>query len=149
LALTVALWFAISLAATATTGFAQNAVRLVLKGHDPVAYFTEGKAVKGSPEFSHDWDGGRYHFASATHRDMFAADPERYAPQFGGYCTGAMSNNVRNEGDPEGWVIQDGKLYVFGMARFKPIAEADPKFIESRAERAARHWREQRQKGGS
>jgi YHS domain-containing protein len=66
------------------------------------------------PKFAYDWDDGRYHFASAMHREMFAKDPERYAPQFGGYCTGSMSRGVRNEGDPEGWTIKDGKLYVFG-----------------------------------
>jgi len=76
-------------------------IRLVLQGHDPVAYFTDGKPVKGDPRFAYDFDEARYHFASAQHRDMFAADPEKYAPQFGGYCTGSMSRNVRNEGVPE------------------------------------------------
>jgi YHS domain-containing protein len=129
--------------------WAQDEVRLVLKGYDPVAYFTEGKPVKGDAQFFHDWDGGRYHFASAKHRDLFAAAPGRYAPQFGGYCTGAMSKGVRAEGNPEAWVIQDGKLFVFGQLRAKPAAEADPKFIESRAGTAAQHWREIRQKGGT
>jgi YHS domain-containing protein len=115
--------------------------RLVLKGHDPVAYFTEHKPVKGSAKFAYEWDEGRYHFANAKHRDMFAGDPERYAPQFGGYCTGSMSRGVRNEGDPEGWVIKDGKLYVFGAAKFKAIAEADPEFIPSRLEKARKHYR--------
>src|SRR5688572_8734815 len=71
--------------------------RLVLKGHDPVAYFTEGKPVMGSPQFAHDWDEGRYYFANARHRDMFAGDPERYAPRFGGYCTASMTRGAANE----------------------------------------------------
>jgi hypothetical protein len=138
-----------ALAAAASIAFAQNAIRLVLKGYDPVAYFTEGKPVQGDPRFAYEWDEGRYHFATAKHRDMFAADPERYAPQFGGYCTGSMARNVRNEGDPEGWVIQDGKLYVFGIPKFKAIAEADPQFIPSRVDTARKNWRESRQRPGS
>jgi YHS domain-containing protein len=131
-----------TLAAAAGMALAQDAVRLVLKGYDPVAYFTEGKPVKGDAKFAYTWDEARYHFASAKHRDMFVADPERYAPQFGGYCTGSMSRNVRNEGDPEGWVIQDGKLYVFGQAKWKAIVEADPNHIPSRLENARKYWRE-------
>ena len=87
---------------------------MVLRGHDPVAYFTDGKPVKGDLKFAYDWDEGRYYFANAHNRDLFAADPERYAPQFSGYCTGSMSRNVRNEGHPEAWVIVDGRLHVFG-----------------------------------
>lgn len=114
----------------ASTAFAQN-IRVVLKGYDPVAYFTDGKPVKGNAKVSYDWDDERYYFASTKHRDMFAGDPERYAPQFGGYCTGSMSRNVRNEGHPEAWVIADGKLFVFGAKdseaaqKQKAIAEKD------------------------
>lgn len=130
------------LSAASASAFAQDTMRLVLKGYDPVAYFTEGKPVKGDPKFSHTWDEGRYHFANSKHRDMFAADPERYSPQFGGYCTGSMSRNVRNEADPDAWVIQDGKLYVFGQVKFKHLAESDPNFISSRVENARKNWRE-------
>lgn len=138
----IATLFAIIFATEATVGWAQGTTRLVLKGYDPVAYFTEGKPVKGDAKFAHDWDEGRYHFASAKHRDMFAADPERYAPQFGGYCTGSMARDVRAEGDPDGWVIQNGKLYVFGQAKFKQVAESDAAFLPPRAENARKHWRE-------
>lgn len=120
------------------------AMRVVLKGHDPVAYFTDSKPVKGNPNISYDWDEGRYHFASGKHRDMFAADPERYAPQFGGYCTGSMSRGVRNEGDPEAWVIREGRLYVFGATKFKEIAEKDPTYIPSRLAGATKNWRERK-----
>jgi hypothetical protein len=119
-------------------------LRVVLKGYDPVAYFTEGKPVKGDPKYTYDWDEGRYHFASAKHRDMFAGDPEKYAPQFGGYCTGSMSRGVRNEGDPEGWTIKDGKLYVFGAAKWKAVAESDPSFIPTRLDSAKKNWQEKR-----
>ena len=57
-----------------------------IEGYDPVAYFTEGRPVEGASAFSHDWMGATWYFASAENRDRFAADPERYAPQYGGYC---------------------------------------------------------------
>ena len=135
--------FTIALAAFAAGAVAQDA-RVVLQGHDPVAYFTVGKPTKGDPRFSYDWDEGRYHFASAKHRDMFAAAPEKYAPQFGGYCTGSMARNVRNEADPEGWVIRDGKLYVFGAAKWKDVAEKDPAYLPSRLPDAAKNWKEKK-----
>lgn len=108
------------------------AMRVVLKGHDPVAYFTVGRPVKGSPEFKHDWDGERYHFSSAANRDKFVADPERYAPQFAGYCTGSMARGVRNEADPEAWIIADGRLYVFGQVKFVELAKSDPRYLPER-----------------
>ena len=58
---------------------------------DAVAYFTMGKPVEGSSDFAHDWNGATFHFASAENRDLFAASPEKYAPQFGGYCAWAVS----------------------------------------------------------
>jgi hypothetical protein len=118
----------------------EAALRLVLRGYDPVAYFTEGKPVKGDPSFRYDWDDGRYQFANAKHRDMFAAAPDRYAPQFGGYCTGSMSRAVQNEGDPDAWIIRDGKLYVFGDVKFKEIAERDATYLPSKIPDATRNW---------
>ena len=58
---------------------------VAIKGYDAVAYFTENRAVKGRSEFSHKWNDARWYFASAANRDLFAADPERFAPQYGGY----------------------------------------------------------------
>ena len=124
-------------------GFAQSP-RVVLKGHDPVAYFTESKPLKGDPKHSYDWDDGRYYFSSAKHKAMFAADPDKYAPQFGGYCTGSMSRAVQNEGDPEAWVIRDGKLYVFGAPKWKDIAEKDAGYLPSKIPDAAKNWKEKK-----
>ena len=132
--------FALLLSAAAATALAGDA-RLVLKGYDPVAYFTEGRPTRGESRFAYEWDEGRYHFANAKHREMFVKDPERFAPQFGGYCTGSMSRGVRNEGNPEGWVIADGKLYVFGEAKFRKIALEDPSFIPARLEKARSNYR--------
>ncbi len=90
--------------------------RVALQGYDPVAYFTENRPVQGAPEFQRDFDGTRYYFASARNRDLFAADPDRYAPQFSGYCSSSVGHGRRNEGDPQVWKIVGGKLYVFGKA---------------------------------
>jgi YHS domain-containing protein len=135
-----ALIVACALLLATAAAHAQGTVRLVLKGYDPVAYFKLGAPRQGDPAFSLDWDGGRYQFISAEHRDLFAADPERYAPNFGGFCTGFMARGVRSEGDPHGWVIQEGRLYVFGQAKFRDVALADPNFIASRLAAARSNW---------
>lgn len=85
---------------------------VAIKGTDPVAYFTDEKPVEGSAEFAHDWNGSTWHFASAANRDSFAADPEAYAPQFGGYCAYAVSRGYTASISPNAWTIHDGKLYL-------------------------------------
>ena len=128
-------------AAVSLPALADN-IRLVIKGYDPVAYFTEGKPTKGDPKYAYDFDEGRYYFSSPKHRDMFKNDPDKYAPQFGGYCTGSMSRGVRNEGDPEGWVISDGKLYMFGNgAQGRETALKDPNYLPARLPAAAQNWK--------
>ncbi len=83
-----------------------------INGYDAVAYFSESKAVKGSAANSLEWQGARWLFASAEHRDLFRAAPERYAPQFGGYCAYAVSHNYTAKTDPDAWTVVDGKLYL-------------------------------------
>ena len=85
---------------------------VAIAGTDPVAYFQEGKAVAGDSAFAHAWDGATWHFASAENRDRFAADPEKYAPQYGGYCAYAVSQGQTAPIDPEAWKIVDDKLYL-------------------------------------
>lgn len=85
---------------------------IALGGTDPVAYFAEGKPVQGSSEYSFDYDGATWHFASAANRDAFAADPGSYAPQYGGYCAFAAAQNALVSTVPEAWKIADGKLYL-------------------------------------
>jgi YHS domain-containing protein len=63
----------------------KDIVGVAIKGYDPVAYFTEGEPVKGKGEFSYSWNEAKWYFASKANRDLFASDPERYAPQYGGY----------------------------------------------------------------
>ena len=87
---------------------------VAIMGYDTVAYFTDGKAVKGSEEYSYDWLGTPWHFASKKHQEMFMSEPVKYAPQYGGYCAGevAGSGSVTVNVDPEAFKIIDGKLYL-------------------------------------
>ncbi len=86
--------------------------KVAIKGYDPVAYFTESKPVKGTKDFVFDWNGATWQFASAAHRDAFAKDPARYAPQYGGYCAWAVSQGYTANIDPTAWKIVDDKLYL-------------------------------------
>ena len=83
-----------------------------IEGYDPVAYFNAGRPVEGARAFAHDWMGATWYFASAENRDAFAAEPERYAPQYGGYCAWAVANGYTAKIDPAAWKIVDGKLYL-------------------------------------
>ncbi len=110
---------------------------LALSGYDAVAYFTESKAVKGDPRFEHRWSGVRWRFASAAHRDAFALSPEKYAPQYGGYCAYAASRNYAAPTDPEAWKVVDGKLY---LNYSKEVRELWEKEIPEAIGRADRNW---------
>jgi hypothetical protein len=85
---------------------------VALKGYDPVAYFSTGQPTPGSPDVTERWKGATYRFASEGHRELFQADPERYLPQYGGYCAYAMSLNRIADIDPARWKIVEGKLYL-------------------------------------
>lgn len=108
--------FAMLVLVGATAAYAADPIYtkdgLALSGYDAVAYFTQGRAVKGSPRFEHEWSGVRWRFASAADREAFVASPEKYAPQFGGYCSYGVSRNHAVPGDPEAWKIVDGRLYL-------------------------------------
>ncbi len=85
---------------------------VAIEGTDPVAYFKEGRVREGSKQFSHKWKGANWRFSNAANRDAFAASPEEYAPQFGGYCAWAVSQGYTAKIDPEAWKIVGGKLYL-------------------------------------
>ncbi len=86
---------------------------VAIMGYDTVAYFTEGKAVKGSEDISYDWLGTPWHFSSKKHKEMFMSNPVKYAPQYGGYCAGeVVFDSVTVNIDPEAFKIIDGKLYL-------------------------------------
>jgi YHS domain-containing protein len=99
---------------------------VAIEGYDPVAYFTEGQAIKGSSEFSQKWLGATWHFASAKHRDAFAADPIRYAPQYGGFCALSVADGDAAAVNPQAWRIVDGKLYLFAISPDDLKKDFDP-----------------------
>ena len=85
---------------------------LALHGYDAVAYIAERKAAEGKPAFEYAWNGATWRFTSTANRERFAARPEAYAPQFGGYCAWAVSRNYTADVDPEAFDVVNGKLYL-------------------------------------
>ena len=83
-----------------------------INGYDPVAYFTEGEPVEGLDEHTLTWNDATWRFANAKNLEAFEADPETYAPRYGGYCAYAVSRNYTASTDPDAWTIHDGKLYL-------------------------------------
>jgi enamine deaminase RidA (YjgF/YER057c/UK114 family) len=89
--------------------------RLSISGYDPVAYFTDGRPVQGKSEYEYLWHKLRWRFASSEHRDIFSKEPNRYAPQYDGYCAMGVTNDAaahKDSVDPNAWAIVDGKLYL-------------------------------------
>ncbi len=89
-----------------------NADGQAASGYDVTSYFTTGQPQPGLADFSIEWMGATWLFASAENRDMFAANPENYAPQYGGHCAYAASENALASSVPEAWTVVDGKLYL-------------------------------------
>ena len=85
---------------------------IAIKGYDTVAYFKVGKAVQGIESFTVQWHNMTWYFQSSEHREMFATNPEKYAPQYDGYCAWAMTEARKAITDPEVWAIVNGKLYL-------------------------------------
>ena len=109
------------------------------KGYDVVAYFTDGKPVQGSDHYEHVYGGVTWRFASMDHRDKFAANPEKYAPQYGGFCAWGTANGKLFDVDPvNGWTIVDGKLYLnFNADLNKTFAGEATNFIP----KADKNWK--------
>ncbi|MFP4511208.1 MAG: YHS domain-containing (seleno)protein [Spirochaetaceae bacterium] len=121
---------------------------VAIDGYDPVAYFTIGEPTEGRSEFFHDWNGGRWYFSSEAHHDLFAAEPERYAPAYGGYCAWAVAEGNVAGINPQAWHIEDDRLYLNYSQRINRrflgdldghLTRADEKWpgIQARLEAAA------------
>jgi YHS domain-containing protein len=108
---------------------AGNAPPLAIKGYDPVAYFVEGRPVKGMASIAYDFDGSRYFFSSAKNRALFAANPDRYAPQFAALCAAGLADGRIVESDPTAFVVRDGKLYLFQAAKGVERVVQDPSLL--------------------
>lgn len=106
-------------------------------GVDPVAYFTEGRPVKGDRQFTLKHQGAEWRFASAANRDAFAAAPEKYAPQYGGYCALGTANGYKVSTQPDAFKVVDGKLYLNHDRKVLELWTKDePGYIE----RADQNW---------
>jgi len=116
---------------------ATNDLGLAIEGYDTVAYFTMNKPVKGEAQFTATWQGARWHFVSADNRDKFESDPDRYAPQFGAYCTMAMTKGIAVTADPLAWKIVEGRLYLKAVpGPWTDFDKARPRLLTE----AQRHW---------
>ncbi|MGI8744551.1 MAG: YHS domain-containing (seleno)protein [Bryobacteraceae bacterium] len=103
---------------------------VAVKGTDVVAYFTDGGPVKGIPQYSYEWMGATWQFANQKHLDLFKAHPQKYAPQYGGYCAYAVSKNETASITPKNWKIVNGKLYLNHLFAQRPWEKHIPENIE-------------------
>src|SRR5688500_5483675 len=111
--------------------------RLALRGFDTVAYFVADNAVKGNAKYEYVWNGAKWLFSSEENMKMFQANPETYAPQFGGYCSFAVSEGYTADADPEAWKVVDGKLY---LNYNKQVREKWEKNQDERIEKGKSNW---------
>lgn len=146
--LTVILFVALLSATT----FAQTATKRVkefnlenkvaVQGYDPVAYFKQGKAVKGKATFATSYEGVTYYFASQADKDIFTKNPTSYEPQYGGWCSYAMgANGEKVEIDPETFKIVDGKLNLFYNAYFNNTLKSWNKDENNLKRKADANWK--------
>jgi YHS domain-containing protein len=110
---------------------------LALQGHDPVAYFTENKPVLGSEQFTFKHRGAVYRFASAEHQKLFAADPGKYEPAFGGYCGYAASIDKLAPIDPKFFQVLDGRLMLQYNKKAYDVFNQDP---TKNMKKALKNW---------
>lgn len=104
--------FFVTIAAFAQKSEVFNPSDGAIHGYDPVAYFKANKPVKGDKKYSYSWKSANWYFASQQNLDAFKANPEMYAPQYGGYCAYGLANGHKATTEPDVWLISDGKLYL-------------------------------------
>lgn len=110
---------------------------VAIHGFDPVAYFTDKKAVKGDPEHIAIHDGATYEFASKENKATFEADPAKYVPQFGGYCAFGVGEGYKADIDPHAFTVSDGKLY---LNYSEPTSEEFRADLKGRVTKAEKNW---------
>lgn len=105
-------------------GFKPSGV--AIRGYDTVAYFTQGAPAEGLEKFSTEWQGASWRFSSQENLELFLGDPEKYAPQYGGYCAYGVANDSLVKIEPDLWSIVDGKLYLNYNRKFDNAFNEDP-----------------------
>jgi hypothetical protein len=98
---------------------------MALKGFDAVAYFLDHRPIRGSDTYTRTWNGVVWKFDSAEHRDLFAADPTHYAPQYGGYCAYAVANRTTAHGSPKQWAVVNDRLFLNNNPLAKKLWDKD------------------------
>ncbi len=136
LALALVQFSGLTIAGDVNKGYFGN---VAIKGYDPVAYFTEQRAVKGTEDISHTWLGAEWKFSSEKHKKLFSKNPIQYAPQYGGHCSdgiayGSMTTNI----DPQAWRIIDGKLYL----NYDESAAVEIEEVDGQIAKAEKNWPE-------
>ena len=114
--------------------------RLMLKGADVTAYFTQGRYVQGSPQFSTVYEGVTFRFASAEAKALFDANPTKYLPEYGGYCANGIVYGIPWGGNADTWKMIDGKLYIFGGAGSRDAFLLD---VPRNRQLADKYWNEE------
>ena len=94
-------------------GDINNVNGIAINGYDPVAYFISNKATVGDEAITYKWNNVEWQFASTEYLELFKKSPEKYAPQYGGYCAAAISIGLTADVDPKSWHIEADKLYLF------------------------------------
>lgn len=113
--------------------------KVAINGFDAVAFFKDNAPKEGKARFSLEWNGAKWYFSTAENRDLFGKSPEKYVPQFGGYCSWAVSHGYTADGDPSAWKIVEGKLYLNYNQKVKEKWEAEQqKFIQE----GEKNWEE-------
>ncbi|WP_439500308.1 YHS domain-containing (seleno)protein [Bosea sp. (in: a-proteobacteria)] len=108
----LAVALALMITPPAHAGEVNDLTGLAIKGYDPVAYFRDARPVTGSAQFTATHKGATFRFATAANRDAFMAEPQRYAPQYGGFCAYAAAQGYKADIDPAAYAVVDGKLYL-------------------------------------
>ncbi len=108
-----------------------------INGYDPVGYFTDGKPVDGSDAHTLVWNDATWRFSSAENLATFEADPETYAPQYGGYCAYAVSRGYTASTDPDAWTIHENKLYLNYNRIVRSLWEVD---IPGNVQKGDNNW---------
>lgn len=122
----LALLSVLSFCANAATPWSSLGEAVAIQGYDPVAYFTKNEAVRGNAKNYFEWSGMTWFFASSENRDQFAAMPERFAPQYGGFCTLSVAEGRNARGSGEAWTIHEGKLYLNANSNVAENFRTDP-----------------------
>jgi YHS domain-containing protein len=118
----------------------QSGERLMLKGHDVVSYFTQNKHAMGESQIKSVYKGVTFQFATAENKTLFDASPEKYLPEYGGYCANGIVYGIPWGGDADTWVMSEGKLYIFGGAGSRDAFLLDTAANKALAEK---YWKEE------